>query len=104
MQSSVCFDSNEEINSEVVHQVLMTVFNDRPHDEIVKQHLAQSQSLHAQVLGLRRVHDVYSLKTEQLMTAIEQHASGVFIPPCPLQSRTESFIITWISKIRFGHY
>jgi hypothetical protein len=82
MQSSVCFDNNGEINSEVVHQALMSVLNDRPHDEIVKQHLVQSQFLHAQVLGLRRVHDVHSLKTEQLMAAIELHASSVFVPPC----------------------
>ena len=82
MQSRICFDSNEEINSEVVHQALMSILNDRPHDEIVKQHLVQSQFLHAQVLGLRRVHDVHSLKTEQLMAAIELHASSVFVPPC----------------------
>ncbi len=82
-ESPLHFDNAGQINSEMVYQALAMQLTTLPPCEALKQHLALSHSLLAQVVHLQRVHRPNEMWQPQFIRLIEDRtAGGVFISPC----------------------
>ncbi len=81
-ESPLRFDNAGQINSEMVYQALAMQLTTLPPSEALKQHLALSHSLLAQVVHLQRVHCPDERRQPQLIRLIEQKTQqGVFVSP-----------------------
>ncbi|HBC3487140.1 TPA: hypothetical protein KDY96_004011 [Vibrio parahaemolyticus] len=81
-ESPLHFDNAGQINSEMVYQALAMQLSTLPPCEALKQHLALSHSLLAQVVHLQRVHRPDERWQPQFIRLIEQKTQqGVFVSP-----------------------
>ncbi|MFM2588212.1 hypothetical protein [Vibrio sp. TBV020] len=82
-ESDLHFDNEGKVNSEVMYQALATRLSALPTCQALKEHLALSHTLLAQVVGLQRVHRPAKSWQPQLLTLIERKVRrGVFVSPC----------------------
>ncbi|EHK6027566.1 hypothetical protein C4G53_RS21765 [Vibrio parahaemolyticus] len=81
-QSDQHFDNEGKVNSDMVYKALTTQLTTLPPCEALKQHLARSHALLAQVIHLQRIHRPVEHWQPTLMTLIERRTSGgVFVSP-----------------------
>lgn len=80
--SDLHFDNEGKVNSAVMYQALATRLSTLPTCQALKEHLALSHSLLAQVVGLQRVHRPAQSWQPQLLSLIERKTNcGVFVSP-----------------------